>query len=103
MIVRAEMRMADEIDAGQERGEIAKPGRPVKGSESEPLSIESVLGEENKGRLAQWRAVRDAGEAVVEQAIESALAEGRAPTKADIKRAVDGKPSAGSDLKTEGK
>ena len=52
----------------------------------------------SRQRLQEWRDVRDAGDAVVEQAIESALAEGRAPTKAHIKRAVDGKLDAASPM-----
>lgn len=43
-------------------------------------------------RLAEWRDVRDAGEHVVESAITEALGEGRAPTKADIRRAVEQRP-----------
>jgi hypothetical protein len=40
--------------------------------------------------VAEWREMRDAGEAVVEQAIDVALSEGRAPTKSDIVNHVRG-------------
>jgi hypothetical protein len=66
MIVRAEMRMADEIDAGQTRGEAATDGRPaktVRTPDSHPVPIED-LGV-SRQRLAEWRSVRDAGEAVM--------------------------------------
>jgi len=85
MIVRAEMRMADEIDAGQERGEIARVGNPHD-------SNSPTLGELNipSQRVSEWRETRDAGQEVVEQAIQGALAEGRPPTKSDIAAHVRG-------------
>lgn len=95
MIVRAEMRMAIEIDKGQEQGALAKKenGRPAESVRTADTSLSTLedLGV-SRQRLAEWRDVRDAGMPVVEQAIESALADGRAPTKADIQRAVAGKP-----------
>jgi phage N-6-adenine-methyltransferase len=39
-------------------------------------------------RVAEWRALRDAGEHVIDEAIRAALDEGRAPTNADVDRAV---------------
>ena len=86
MIVRAEMRMADEIDRGQESGEIARPGRPAANSPKF-----GDLGIDDR-RVAEWRDVRDAGMDVVESAISEALQEDRAPTKSDIRRAVENKP-----------
>lgn len=87
MIVRAEMRMADEIDRGQERGEVASKGRDKGNVHTPDISTFDDLGVDRQ-RVAEWRKTRDAGEAVVEDAIEAALADGRAPTKADIQRAV---------------
>ena len=43
-----------------------------------------------KQRVAEWRALRDAGEEVLDAAIQGSLDEGRAPTNADIQRAVKG-------------
>lgn len=90
MIVRAEMRMANEIDAGQARGEVASAatGRPAKASDLPTLSDLGV----RRDQLHEWRETRDAGEEVVEQAIDEALSEGRAPTKADVRRAVENRP-----------
>lgn len=104
MIVRAEICMANEIDAGQERGEVARAqdGRPsisAQASGTSPVTAEDEPAPKpapakleeigvSSQRVAEWRKVRDAGEDVVEQAIQSALDEGRAPTKADINRAV---------------
>ena len=84
MIVRAEMRMADEIDTGQERGEISSGGRP-----NETVLTSDSLGLDRR-RVAEWRETRDAGQEVVEQAIQGALAEGRPPTKSDIAAHVRG-------------
>lgn len=84
MIMRAEMRMANEIDRGQANGEIAGHGgdrSKVRTPDLESLGV-------SKQRVAEWRQVRDAGPEKVEKAIANALKEGRAPTKNDIRRQV---------------
>ena len=64
MIVRAEMRMADEIDRGQERGEVARAQDGtsirdlVQGSDKVPATYED-LGLDRR-RVAEWRETRDA-------------------------------------------
>lgn len=84
IITRAEMRMADEIDKGQASGELARQGDPrASGVTQAELGIDSR-------RVSEWRETRDAGPEVVEAAIQDALADGRAPTKADIKKHVRG-------------
>jgi hypothetical protein len=96
MIKRAEIRMANEIDAAQERGELAKadgainPGtsKGVRSSDTFPATYDE-LGL-SRQRVAEWRELRDAGEPVIDEAIQEALDEGRAPTNADIQRAVTG-------------
>lgn len=101
IITRAEIRMADEIDRGQESGEVRtradnqhvrtsdKLSQPKDTSpEQVPVSY-ADLGIDRQ-RVAEWREVRDAGPAVVEQAIQAALAEDRPPTKADIQKHVRG-------------
>jgi len=85
MIVRAEMRMADEIDR--------KPNAQGRNLPNVQTSDERASFEElglDRRRVSEWREVRDAGPEVVEAAIDSALAEGRAPTKADIAKHVRG-------------
>jgi phage N-6-adenine-methyltransferase len=88
IITRAEIRMAGEIDRGREAGEVATHGGDrrstnVRASDIDPVTLDD-LGIPRQ-RAAEWRDLRDAGgEEVVERAIDSALAEGRAPTKADI-------------------
>src|SRR5689334_18265526 len=54
------MRMANEIDRGQEAGEVAKQGDP-----QGPGVSQADLGVSSQ-RVAEWRELRDAGEQVVE-------------------------------------
>src|SRR5512147_2818180 len=42
----------------------------------------------SRQRVAEWRELRDAGEHVIDEAIQAALDEGRAPTNADVDGAV---------------
>ena len=87
IITHAEMRMADEIDAGQAAGEVTSRGGDrtgkVRTSDFEELGV-------SKQRVSEWREIRDAGPDVVEDALQSALDEGRAPTKTDIIKHVRG-------------
>jgi phage N-6-adenine-methyltransferase len=93
MIKRAEIRMADEIDAAQAAGAVARPNQPVsqyvQSSDIPPATFDE-LGVDRR-RVAEWRELRDAGEQVVDQAIQTALDENRAPTNADIQRAINGR------------
>jgi phage N-6-adenine-methyltransferase len=90
MIKRAELRMADEIDAAQDRGEVERPGGDrkiiVRSADNDPAAYHE-LGI-SRQRVAEWRELRDAGEHVIDEAIQAALDEGRAPTNADVDRAV---------------
>jgi phage N-6-adenine-methyltransferase len=91
MIVRAEMRMADEIDRGQQRGEVAVAGNPiVRGADNSEVSLQD-LGV-SRQRLSEWRETRDVGAIVVDAAIDAALLDGRVPTKTDVRRAVQDHP-----------
>jgi phage N-6-adenine-methyltransferase len=97
MIKRAEIRMADEIDAAQQRGEINRKGgnrgnQYVGNPRTSGFGKISYadLGLDDR-RVAEWRELRDAGAQVVDQAIQTALDENRAPTSADIQRAVQGR------------
>jgi phage N-6-adenine-methyltransferase len=95
MMKRAEIRMADEIDAAQARGEVARPtdslrqNTVVQSSDNGATTFDD-LGLDRR-RVAEWRELRNAGEAVVDQAIQTALDENRAPTNSDIQRAVRGR------------
>jgi N6-adenosine-specific RNA methylase IME4 len=86
---RAEIRMANEIDAGQANKQIKVAGHPttkVQDSDSAAVSYED-LGI-SRQRVQEWREVRDAGEEIVDDVISKALSEGRAPTKGEILRAA---------------
>ena len=69
IIARAEMRMADEIDRGQASGEVAGKGERAN-VRSPDISDYDDLGI-SRQRVAEWRDIRDAGEAVVEAAIDA--------------------------------
>src|ERR1700730_17314036 len=72
VITRAEMRMAEEIDRGQETGEVARPTDTLRqnvvvrgaDNDAEPATF-SDLGIARQ-RVAEWRKMHDAGEDVVE-------------------------------------
>jgi hypothetical protein len=102
IINRAQSRLATEVDRAQERGEVARAGGdrtsiPRSSGNGDlapqPASIEDIG--VSTQRLSEWREVRDTGEEVVEAAIQGALDEGRAPTQADIRRAVRGTQGTG--------
>ena len=96
VIKLCEIRMADEIDAAQERGEVATAsahGRGIQSSvqtaDTRPATFDE-LGFDRR-RVVEWRGLREAGgEEVVEQVIATALAADRAPTIADVGRAING-------------
>lgn len=79
IITRAEMRMANEVDKAQERGELASHGGDR--SKRQTSALDDVV---DHRRVSEWRELRDAGPEVVDGAIASAIAEGRAPTKSEI-------------------
>jgi hypothetical protein len=88
IITRAEMRMADEIDAKPSaQGQRRDIDNFVRNTDEVSPSI-ADLGV-SRQRLHEWRDIRDAGPDVVDDAIQIALEEGRAPTKTDI-LTVDG-------------
>ncbi|WP_425408219.1 hypothetical protein [Hyphococcus sp.] len=71
MIVRAEMRMADEIDKGQADGALAKQRQRsnVRGADVSEMDEIGV----SRQRVAEWREVRDAGAENVERVIRRAV------------------------------
>lgn len=93
---RAKRRLADEYDAAQERGEVA--------TQADGARIRDLIPNEDKvatladlgidaRAIHEARKFRDAGEAVVQTVINDALADGRAPTRAEVRRAVKGEPA----------
>jgi ParB family chromosome partitioning protein len=86
--------MADEIDTAQQRGEVARAnagGANLSNGARSAGTVPATFGELgiSSQRVAEWRELRDAGERVIDEAIQAALDEGRAPTNADVQRAVE--------------
>lgn len=111
IIKYAEMRLVEEVRAAQQRGELARHGGVRKGeikprtSGLDRAACESGISPRGSGtdpatldeigissqRFAEWSEVYDAGgTAIIKDAIQTALDEGRTPTNADVQRAVRG-------------
>ena len=93
---RAEMRLADEYDAAQERGEIGQSGARTDlvpdGNEVTPSAADAGLS--RKG-IHEGRKLRDAEKASpgkTKAAIETIVARGEEPTRAKVQREVVEKP-----------
>ena len=80
IITRAEMRMANEIDAEKAAGNLRGVGNP---NQIQRDAVNSKTTYADIGiaqqRVAEWRDVRDAGEQVVDGVISKALSKGQAP------------------------
>ena len=88
---RAEMRLAEEYDAAQERDEVAKPGNNQHG---EVLPTGKDLGISPKD-MHEFRAIRDAERAepgVVQKTINRIVERGEEPTRAALKREISSRP-----------
>jgi hypothetical protein len=90
---RAQCRLADEYDAAQERGEVAKQGGArnfkIPNENFEPTTTD--VGLTNK-QVHEARKVRDAEKAepgIVQHTVDAKLEAGDEPTHADVRRAVN--------------
>lgn len=87
---RAKMRLADEIDAAKERGELATHGGKrgnVDSAYVAPATTEEIG--LRRDEVQEARAIRDAEKAEpgkVERAVEAVVASGKEPTKEAVKR-----------------
>ncbi len=95
----AQCRLADEDDAAQERGEIAKSGQQDRVRDRVPngstIQTTAEVGLTRK-QVFEMRAVRDAEKerpGVVRKAVEDRLEAGRGPTLADVNRAIAPAPA----------
>jgi hypothetical protein len=87
----AQIRIAREYEAAQARGEVATQSRhpgSVQNADTAPATADE-LGLDRR-RVAEWRKMATAGEAVVLGAISDALAKGREATAAEVRRAIVG-------------
>lgn len=85
----AKRRLADEYDAAQDRGEVAKNGQPSS-SMLEELPTVADIGLTHKD-IHEARIIRDAEHAepgIVRRTLDEALAANEEPTKATVRRAV---------------
>jgi len=84
----AKRRLADEYDAAQERGEVAKAGNP---NFSKTEKLQSVADIVPPKELHEARLIRDAERSepgIIRRALDEALDAGDEPTKTKVKRAV---------------
>lgn len=85
----AKRRLADEYDAAQERGEVAKAGKPNSSGREELPGVDE-LGLTHK-QVHEARQIRDAEEAqpgIVKRTLDRAIADRREPTRAELQRSV---------------
>lgn len=94
---RAKMRLADEYDAAQERGEVASRGGERSGREhSTPAPSAEDLGLSRK-EIHEARQLRDAEIAepgVIERTVNERVEQGQEPTKAAIRAVAKKKPAS---------
>lgn len=92
---RAEMRLAEEYDAAQERGEVGKRGDfGGVNSRGKDTPTAADLGLAHKD-IHEFRAIRDAERAepgVVQRTIDKIVERGEEPTRAALKREIAAKP-----------
>jgi hypothetical protein len=89
----AKRRLADEYDAAVDRGEAMSPGRPEKVADEDHKITLADIGLP-KQRLAEARQIRDAEDrdpGIVERTLNDAIARGDEPTRAEVKRAINGR------------
>lgn len=90
---RAEMRLAEEYDAAQERGEVAKRGWES-GVDKANITTAADLGI-RRDEIHEYRAIRDAERAepgVVQRSIDKIVERGDEPTRAALKRELGARP-----------
>lgn len=89
----AKRRLADEYDAAQERGEVAKGGQHRAASNGNSRATTADIGLSRKA-IHEAREIRDAEEAdpgIVRRTLDEAIESGEEPTRAKVKRAVKAK------------
>ena len=89
---RAQCRLADEYDAAQERGEVAKQGELGRGrsSKQELLSTAADIGITKK-EVHEARQIRNAEKAkpgLIRKMLDKQLEDGEEPTRADVRRVI---------------
>ena len=89
---RAKMRLADEYDLAQERGDVATgrdgPGAGVKDHDAKATAADLGMHREHIREARQLRDAEAADPGVVERTVNEAVERGEEPTKAKVKRAA---------------
>ncbi len=94
MRARAEMRLAEEYDAAQDRGEVAKAGNPNSSRQEELVSAPD-LGLSHKD-IHEARRLRDAEQSdpgIIRRTLDGMIERGEEPTRAALKREVIDRPA----------
>lgn len=89
---RAEMRLAEEYDAAQERGEVRSRGNPIQSGQTE-LPGSEVVGGDNL--LKDARAILAAEEAepgIVQRTLDGMIERGEEPTRSKLKNEIAKRP-----------
>jgi hypothetical protein len=93
---QADVRLADEYDAAQQRGEVESPGQPRKNIiPKKDNSLSNAIGLVAAKQVHEARIIRDAEKAnpgVIRRTVEARLNAGQAPTRAFVRRAATPKP-----------
>lgn len=87
---QAKRRLADEYDSAQERGEVAKRGKPINVPERNNKATAAEIGIARKAihEARQMRAAIARNPAIVRDVLDDILASGDEPTRAALKRAI---------------
>lgn len=97
IVTRAEMRLADEYDAAQKRGEVGQSGSRTdlvaKGNEVPPTAAEVGLDRKNIHQARKLRDAENASPGKTKAVIDGIVARGEEPTRAKIQREVVEKPA----------
>jgi hypothetical protein len=94
---RAEMRLAEEYDAAQDRGEVASRGGERSGLQHSPLAPTAADLGIRRDEIHEARRLRDAEAAspgLIRQALDAMIERGEEPTRAALKREVIERPAA---------
>ncbi|MER9814272.1 SAM-dependent methyltransferase [Mesorhizobium sp. M0129] len=98
----AKRRLADEYDAAQDRGEVAKRGKPGNVPQENIKATAEEIGLKRK-EIHEARQIRDAIEqdpGIVRRALDQMLAAGSEPTRAGLKRTANLRAAVGTDSAT---
>ena len=90
LVVQAERRMVTELEDGRERGEVANPEDNLRrGPDPRDTGVGKITYADlglNDRRVAEWRLLASVDADLLEQKIAAVLAEGRAPSRAELLR-----------------